>query len=94
MNDGNDNAKKSQLREFDDNGGQYLESVNFCIPGTMSRCGAGKSWAQQKKCKFAIKSTVSDRCMYYMESIYGHCDCLEAQMDSRNTAGSKAPGSE
>ena len=56
-----------------------LVSVNYCIPGTMSRCSAGLIWHEQKKCKYAIKSSVGDRCMHYIESIYGHCDSVDAQ---------------
>jgi hypothetical protein len=56
-----------------------LVSVNYCIPGTMSRCSAGLLWQEQKKCKYAIKSTGSDRCMHYVESIDGHCDSVNAQ---------------
>jgi len=56
-----------------------LVSVNYCIPGIMSRCSAGLIWQEQKKCKYAIKSTVSDRCMHYIEPIYGHCDSVDAQ---------------
>ena len=58
--------------------------VNYCIPGVLSRCGAGTTWEAQKKCKFAEKSPVSNRCMYYVESIDGHCDCVEAQNDQRD----------
>jgi len=47
----------------------------------MSHCGAGSFWQEQKKCKFARKSTVSDRCMHFIESIGGHCDCVEAQRE-------------
>jgi len=60
-----------------------LVSVNYCIPGIMSRCSAGLIWHEQKKCKFARKSTVGDRCMHYIESIYGHCDSVEAQRELR-----------
>jgi len=58
-----------------------LVSVNYCIPGIMSRCSAGLIWQEQKKCKFSRKSTVGDRCMHYIESIYGHCDSVEAQRE-------------
>ena len=58
-----------------------LVSVNYCIPGIMSRCSAGLIWQDQKKCKFARKSTVGERCMHYIESIYGHCDSVEAQRE-------------
>jgi hypothetical protein len=62
---------------------QKSDKMNFCIPGVMSRCGAGKSWEEQKRCKYAKKSSVSQRCMYYIESIDGHCDCIEAQSDKK-----------
>ena len=61
-----------------------LVKVNYCVPGTMSRCSAGITWQEQKKCKFAKKSTVKNRCMHYIESIDGHCDSVEAQGEFRN----------
>jgi hypothetical protein len=62
--------------------------VNYCIPAVLSRCGAGTNWEAQKRCKFAEKSIVSNRCMYYVESIDGHCDCVEAQSEQRDKEGS------
>jgi hypothetical protein len=56
-----------------------LVSVNYCIPGIMSRCSAGLIWQEQKKCKYAIKSSVGERCRHYIESLYGHCDSVDAQ---------------
>jgi hypothetical protein len=50
----------------------------------MSRCSAGLIWHEQKKCKFARKSTVGERCMHYIESINGHCDSVEAQRELRD----------
>lgn len=58
-----------------------LESISYCIPGIMSRCSAGSTWLEQKKCKFAKRSTIRHRCMHYIESINGHCDCVEAQRE-------------
>ena len=29
------------------------EIVNFCVPGMLSRCGAGTTWSEQKNCSFA-----------------------------------------
>lgn len=52
----------------------------------MSRCSAGAVWNDQKKCKYADKSTVRNHCMYFIEAIGGHCDCAEAQRELRNTA--------
>lgn len=49
----------------------------------MSRCSAGTVWDEQSKCKFSEKSTVGNRCMYYIEAIDGHCDCVEAQREMR-----------
>jgi hypothetical protein len=51
----------------------------------MSRCSAGALWDDQKKCKYARKSSVRHRCMYYIESIGGHCDCAEAQRELRKS---------
>lgn len=58
-----------------------LANVNYCIPGTMSRCSAGIVWESQKKCKFSIKSSVGDRCMHYIPSLDGHCDSVDAQRE-------------
>lgn len=63
-----------------------LGRVNYCVPGLMSRCSAGTIWNDQKKCKFAEKSTVSNRCMHYIEAIGGHCDSEQAQREIKNTA--------
>ncbi|UCE51292.1 MAG: hypothetical protein JSV31_18765 [Desulfobacterales bacterium] len=60
-----------------------LDCLNYCVSGLMSRCSAGTVWDEQKKCKFSEKSTVSNRCMYYIEAIDGHCDCVEAQRELR-----------
>ena len=67
----------------DDKPDLRLVRTNYCVPGVMSRCSAGLVWNDQKKCKYAAKSTVRDRCMYFIEAIGGHCDCAEAQRDLR-----------
>jgi hypothetical protein len=72
----------THLRDNSEKSAQ-LVSVNYCIPGIMSRCSAGLIWQQQKKCKFSRKSTVGDRCMHFIEPIYGHCDSVEAQRELR-----------
>jgi len=61
---------------------QNLEKVNYCITGILSKCGAGTSWAEQRVCKYAIKSDYANKCMYFIESIDGHCDCMDAQKDA------------
>ena len=61
-----------------------LESVNYCISGMMSRCSAGPAWKKQQNCKFARKSTLSNRCMHYIESIDAHCDCVAAQKELKS----------
>jgi hypothetical protein len=60
-----------------------LDCLNYCVAGLMSRCSAGIVWDEQSKCKFSEQSTVSNRCMYYIEAIDGHCDCVEAQREMR-----------
>lgn len=67
-----------------------LGCTNFCVAGLMSRCSAGTVWNTQKRCKYAEKSTVSNRCMHFIEAIDGHCDCVEAQRELRNTVEIKA----
>jgi hypothetical protein len=62
-----------------------LVRTNYCVPGVMSRCSAGALWEDQKRCKYARKSSVRDRCMYYVEAIGGHCDCVEAQRELRKS---------
>ena len=59
-----------------------LASTNFCIPGMLSKCGAGTSWAQQRRCRFAVKSAFGNKCMYYNLAMDGHCDCIDAQQDA------------
>jgi hypothetical protein len=59
-----------------------LKPVNYCIPGLLSRCGAGKTWPEHRLCRFAVKSDFANKCMYYNVSMDGHCDCLAAQQDA------------
>ena len=59
-----------------------LKKVNYCIPGILSKCSAGISWAEQRICKFAVKSDYANKCMYFIEHIDGHCDCPDAQKDA------------
>ena len=63
-----------------------LQLINCCIPDLLSKCGAGVIWTEQSVCQFAIKSSFVDRCMYYNESIDGHCGCLAAQTDAMTLA--------
>jgi hypothetical protein len=56
---------------------------NYCVGGILSRCGAGAEWQKQKKCRYYQKSTVRNRCMYYIEALCGHCDCIAAQREVR-----------
>ena len=59
-----------------------LKAVNFCVPGILSKCGAGTTWSSHRYCTFANKSDFSDKCMHYIEAIDGHCDCVNAQKDA------------
>jgi hypothetical protein len=61
-----------------------LDCANYCVAGLMSRCSAGTVWNDQKRCKYAEKSTVSNRCMHFIEAIDGHCDSAEAQRELTN----------
>lgn len=58
-----------------------LRSANLCAPGMMSLCTVGGHWKDQQMCKFYIKASISNRCMYYRESLGSHCDCVAAQIE-------------
>jgi len=59
------------------------DCVNYCVSGLMSRCSAAAVLEDQKRRRFYEKSTISNRCMYYIEAIDGHCDCVDAQKEIR-----------
>ena len=59
-----------------------LIQFNFCVPGILSKCGAGTSWSSHRYCAFAKKSEFSNKCIHYIEAIDGHCDCIDAQRDA------------
>lgn len=59
-----------------------LISVNHCIPGILSKCGARTSWAEQRLCIFAVKSNFAKKCMHYNAFMDGHCDSIDAQKDA------------
>ncbi|MGD2271566.1 MAG: hypothetical protein PVI06_14280 [Desulfobacterales bacterium] len=58
---------------------------NYCACGIMAKCTAGVSWQEHRDCKYARKSSVGERCMFFRESMNGHCDCVSAQRDLRKT---------
>ncbi|UCD78927.1 MAG: hypothetical protein JSW26_26585 [Desulfobacterales bacterium] len=59
-----------------------MKPVNYCVPGMLSKCGAGKTWLEHRLCRFAIKSDFVNKCMYYNGFMDEHCDCLDAQRDA------------
>jgi hypothetical protein len=75
--------KKNEHLPIDKDRCSRLQYPNYCVPGIMSRCSAGTLWENQKKCRFSKKSSVSDRCMHYIVSLDGHCDCVDAQREIR-----------
>ena len=60
-----------------------LKYANLCAPGMMSLCTGGSHWKDQQMCKFYTKASVSNRCMYFRESLGSHCDCMAAQIEIR-----------
>ena len=62
---------------------ENLDLLNYCIPGMLSRCGAGPRVEKQKKCRYYKKSTIREQCMHYIVVLNGHCDCVDAQRDVR-----------
>ena len=81
MNLSNSNAKINRFQNHPQRCSK-LESVNYCVPGMMSRCSAGIFWENQNKCKFSKKSSAGDRCMHYIESLEGHCNSVDAQRET------------
>ena len=65
------------------------DCLNYCVSGILSRCGAGPEWQKQKRCKYYKKSTMRDRCMHYIETLGGHCDCVDAQTEVRRQQDSE-----
>jgi hypothetical protein len=72
----NPNGKVTEKKPEAEVGTGY---VNYCKSGMISECGVtNKIWKAQIECKFSIKASYSNRCMYnVMEEV---CDCLKAQM--------------
>ncbi len=61
------------------------ECRNYCACGMMSKCTAGSSWRAHRECKFSRKSSSGDHCMYYRDTINGHCDCVIAHRELKPT---------
>ncbi len=54
---------------------------NYCAPRRMfSQCKAGKTWKAHQGCRFSVKATRYERCMYF-RNLNGtkHCDNHKAQ---------------
>jgi hypothetical protein len=57
--------------------------ICLCLQGPMSRCSQVGVWDKQSICFFSEESMTGPRCMYWIESIDCHCDCMEAQKYSK-----------
>ena len=55
--------------------------VSFCKREMMSVCTAASD-TEQNRCVFYEKSSLRNKCMYFIFDEY--CDCLKAQMDAVN----------
>jgi len=55
-------------------------TISFCKKGMMSVCMA-TSDTDQDKCVFYEKSSLKNKCMYFIFDEY--CDCLKAQTEAR-----------
>jgi uncharacterized Fe-S center protein len=62
---------------------EKLNCLNYCVTGVISQCTAGPNLQRQKKCKYYEKATIRDQCMYYIEALNGHCDCVDAQREAQ-----------
>ena len=79
-----------QILQAEKSGSVARNCISYCVSGLMSRCRAGAVWPDQMKCKYYQKSTTRDRCMHYIESLGGHCDCAAAQREARKQASRNA----
>jgi hypothetical protein len=59
-----------------------IKSINYCIPGIISMCSAGVNWVEHRVCKFALESSIADRCRFYIEATDGVCSCPAAKRDA------------
>ena len=57
----------------------HINDICFCEQDIISVCTAGGQ-EQQKNCRFYLKSTHKNACMYFVFDSY--CGCLEAQRKS------------
>ena len=53
--------------------------VSFCKSEMMSVCTAASD-TEQNRCVFYEKSSLKNKCMYFIFDEY--CDCLKAQIDA------------
>jgi hypothetical protein len=60
------------------------DSLNCCVSGFMSKCGAGPLAINQRACRFFKLSSCGDRCMHYCVALDGHCDSVDAQREMKN----------
>jgi len=60
------------------------EKKSFCHVNLMSICTA-KDNEERKGCEFYEKSSITDKCMYFIFGEY--CDCLKAQIKARKIDG-------
>ena len=80
------NDHHRQMRVLKNRGRKTLNQadiISLCLQGTMSRCSQIGVWDKQSICFFSEESMTSSRCMYWIETINGPCDCMEAQRFSR-----------
>jgi hypothetical protein len=75
--------KMSVMQPQDGCWSEKSDLLNYCVPGLMSRCGAGPNVEKQKNCRYYKKSTIREQCMHYIVVLNGHCDCVDAQRDVR-----------
>ena len=64
--------------------GEQKKQENLCwYDGIFSRCSTA-GWAAQKRCRFAVKSTGRDECLYFWDD--RHCWEIEAGHEAREDA--------
>ena len=69
-----------------------LKPINFCVPGILSKCGAGTTWSGHRHCTFANKSEFSDRYFQYVNFLSNYARTLAPENRKPLRPGDPHPG--
>jgi hypothetical protein len=67
-----------------------MDRKNYSKAGMMTKCTLNPDWKEQIFCTCSEKATGQNRCMYYLPSMDGACDSMEAQKGENRVSSTKA----